>query len=188
MLALCAKNFAKVQRRTTKSLCEPLASSADKVSATPTSRTPRPSRRHDARASKRPSINGGSSLRGAVARQNVRRLPSRSMLATMACGESPRPGGQPKTWHKSLVDDLKVFRATKGSTEQSPLVFGVETVLWTTAAKKVDKWYRVVLEEAERCMVRWHEEEVDKRRQRHASIMGCVQGKGERADAEGGRR
>ena len=35
-----------------------------------------------------------------------------------------------------VVDDLGVFRATEGSTENVPLVFGVETVLWPTAAKK----------------------------------------------------
>ena len=42
--------------------------------------------------------------------------------------------------------------------EHSPLVFGVETALWPMAAKKAGKWYRVVLEAAERFMVRWHED------------------------------
>ena len=43
-----------------------------------------------------------------------------------------------------------MFRATEGSTESLPLVFGVETVLWTTTAKKRGKWYRGVVEAAER--------------------------------------
>ena len=42
--------------------------------------------------------------------------------------------------------------------EHSPLVFGVETALWPMAAKKAGKWYRVVLEAAERFMVRWHQQ------------------------------
>ena len=51
--------------RLTKSSCEILlASSADNVPTIPPSRTRRLSRRHDARASKRPSVNGGYSLRG----------------------------------------------------------------------------------------------------------------------------
>ena len=44
---------------------------------------------------------------GAVARQNEGRLPSRVMLATMTGGESPRPGGQSKSWYRRLVGDLK---------------------------------------------------------------------------------
>ena len=48
----------------------------------------------------------------------------------------------------------RVFRATEGSTEHSPLVFGVETALWQVAAKKEGKWYREVHEAAERFMVR----------------------------------
>ena len=66
--------------------------------------------------------------------QNEGRLPSRVMLATMANGESPGPGGQPKTWGKCLVDDLKVFRAPEGPTEHSSLMFGIETALEITAA------------------------------------------------------
>ena len=49
-----------------------------------------------------------------------------------------------KQWYpfahkKCLVDDLSVFRSTEGSAEHSPLRFGVEIVLWTTAAKKAGK-------------------------------------------------
>ena len=56
-----------------------------------------------------------------------------------------------KNWAQCLVDNL-AFRATEGSTESVPLVFGVETVLWPTAAQKGGKWYRGVVEVAE-CFV-----------------------------------
>ena len=46
-----------------------------------------------------------------------------------------------------IIDDLRVFRATEGSTEQPPLVFGVENVLRIT--NKGGKRYRGVLEAAE---------------------------------------
>ena len=74
-----------------------------------------------------------------------------------------------------IIDDLRVFRATEGSTEQPPLVFGVENVLRIT--NKVGKRYRGVLEAAERFMVRGHEEEAEKSTQRHASVIGSIQGK-----------
>lgn len=63
-------------------------------------------------------------------------LPSRRMLATTIGGEVRRPGGQSKSFHKRLwiVDDLRVFRATEGSAEPSPLVFGVGTAVSTIAA------------------------------------------------------
>ena len=102
------------------------------------------------------------------------------MFGTIAGGENPRPGGQVKTWHRCVVEDLREFRATEGSTELVPLVFGVETALWPTAAKKAGKWYRGILEAAERFMVRWHEAEAELSRQRRASAVGGVQGNGGR--------
>ena len=57
--------------------------------------------------------------------------------------------GWPWVGRVHLVDDLRVFRATEGSTESVPLVFNVETVRWPTVAKKGGKWYRGVLEAAE---------------------------------------
>ena len=51
------------ERCTAKSSCRSLAFSADNLPTTPPSRTRRCPRRHDARASKGPSLNGGSSLR-----------------------------------------------------------------------------------------------------------------------------
>ena len=75
----------------------------------------------------------------------------------MTGGEGRRPSGQPQSWYRCLLDDLKVFNATEGSTEHSKLVFGVEAEVWTIAAKKAGKWYRGVLEAAERFMVKWHD-------------------------------
>ena len=102
------------------------------------------------------------------------------MFGTMAGGESPRPGGQFKTWHRCIVEDLREFRATEESTEHSPLAFGVETALWSTAAKKAGEWYRGVLEAAERFMVRWHEDEAQLTRQCRAFAVGGVHGNGGR--------
>ena len=86
---------------------------------------------------------------GAVQRTNNARLNLRVMFGTMAGGENPGPGRLEKKWAQCLVGNLTVFRATEGSTESFPLVFGVETVLWPTAAKKGGKWYRGVVEATE---------------------------------------
>ena len=43
---------------------------------------------------------------------------------------------------RCIVADLTEFRATEESTEHSSsLVLGVETALWSTAARKAGKWY-----------------------------------------------
>ena len=62
---------------------------------------------------------------GGVQRTHNERLTRRVMLGTMAGGENPGPGRPEKNWAQRLVDDLRVFRATEGSTESVPLVFGV---------------------------------------------------------------
>ena len=46
---------------------------------------------------------------------------------------------------------------------------GVETVLWPTAAKKGGKWYRGVVVAAECLMARWHRDEAESSRLRHAA-------------------
>ena len=76
---------------------------------------------------------------GAVQRTQTARLTRRVTSGTMAGGENPGPGRPEKTWAQCLVDSLRVDRATEGSTESVNLVFGVETVLWPTAAKKGGK-------------------------------------------------
>ena len=83
-----------------------------------------------------------------------------------------------------IVEDLRVFRATEGSTEHCPLVFGVETEVWTVAANKAGKRYRGVLEAAKRCMVMWQKDGADASRKRHASAVGGAQGNGK----EGGQQ
>ena len=104
----------------------------------------------------------------------------------MAGGENPRPGGQLKTWHRCIVEKLREFRATEGATEHSPLVFGVVTALWSTAEKNAEKWYRGVLEAAERFMVKWHEDEAQLNRQRRESTVGGAEGdRGRGGDAGG---
>ena len=108
----------------------------------------------------------------------------------MAGGENPGPGRPERNWVKCLVDDLSVFRATEGSTKSVPLVFGVETVLWPTAAKKGGKWYRGVVEAAECFMTRWHRDEAESSWLRHATEdaksddkgRGARKGKGSRTD------
>ena len=79
----------------------------------------------------------------------------------MAGGEDPGQGRPEKDWAQCLVDDLRVFRATDGSTESVPLVLGAETVPRPTAAKKGGKWYRGVVEAAESFMTRWHRDEAE---------------------------
>ena len=59
------------------------------------------------------------------------------------------------------------------------MVFGVEIALWSTAAaKKAGKWYRGILEAAERFIVRWHEAEAEMSRQRRAAALDGAQGNG----------
>ena len=62
---------------------------------------------------------------GAVQRTHNERLTRRVMFGTMAGWENPGPGRPEKNWAQCLVDGLRVFQATKGSTENVPLVFGV---------------------------------------------------------------
>ena len=58
------------------------------------------------------------------------------------------------------------------------MVLGVETALWSTAAKRAGKCYRGVLETAERFMVKWHEDEAQLSSQRRAFSVGGAQGNG----------
>ena len=64
---------------------------------------------------------------GAVHRTNNERLARRMMLGAMAGGENPGPGRPETNWVPCLVGDLRVFRATEGSTESVPLVFGIDS-------------------------------------------------------------
>lgn len=103
------------------------------------------------------------------------------IFATNTDGENPGPSGKPKISHKCLpsavVDGLKAFQATEGSTENFLLMFGVESVPWPTAANKVDKLYQNILDAAGRLMVRWHAEEVKNSKRRHVSGIHRFEGK-----------
>ena len=68
----------------------------------------------------------------------------------------------------SIVDDLRVIRATERCTESSPLVFGLETVSWLTA-KNGGKWYREATAAAEYLMAKWHRGEAESSWLRHAA-------------------
>ena len=99
------------------------------------------------------------------------------MLGKITGVEGRRPGGQSRSWHRCLLD-LNAFDATNGSTEHFKLVFEVEAEVWTIAAKKAGKWYRGVLEAAERLMAKWHENGATLSRNRHASATRIAQGNG----------
>ena len=60
-----------------------------------------------------------------VARQPDARLPKRLMFDKLAEGEDPGRGSPEQNWLICLKDDVKVFRATHGSTADQPCVFGV---------------------------------------------------------------
>ena len=66
----------------------PLASSADNAQTTTSCRTPRPSRKQNARAPIRPS-GYGASFAGAVQRTHNERLTRRVKFGTMAGGDNP---------------------------------------------------------------------------------------------------
>lgn len=52
-------------------------------------------------------------------------------------------------------NDVRVFRATEGSTDGSPLRVRVESVVWPRAAKKNGKWYRGFVDAPDGFMARW---------------------------------
>ena len=66
---------------------------------------------------------------GAVQRTSNEQLAHRVMFGTMAGGVNPRRGRPEKNWAQCLVDNIRVFEATEGSTKSSTLLFGVETAM-----------------------------------------------------------
>ena len=76
---------------------------------------------------------------GAVQRTANERMTHRVMFETLPGGENPGPGRPENNWAQCLADDIRVFQATEESTDSSPLLFGVETVLWPRVAKKSGK-------------------------------------------------
>ena len=84
------------------------------------------------------------------------------MFGTMAGGVNPGRGLPEKNWAQCLADGIRVFKATEGSTDSSPLLFGVETVLWPSAAKKSGNWQRGIVDAVDRFMTRCHRGEAEK--------------------------
>ena len=60
--------------------------------------------------------------------------------------------------------------------------------MWTIAAKKRGKWYRGVLEEAERFMAKWYENEAALSKNRHASVWVVPKGIGRGGEQSQGNR
>eukprot|EP00903_Cladosiphon_okamuranus_P021702 g19952.t1 len=61
---------------------------------------------------------------GAVARQPDKRLPKRLTFDELAGGEKPGKGSPEQNWLTCLKDELRVFGATHGSTDDAPRVLG----------------------------------------------------------------
>ena len=88
------------------------------------------------------------------------------MFGRISGGVNLGRGRSEKNWAQCLVDDIRVFEATKGSTDSSPSLFGVKTVLWPRAAKKSGNWHRGIADAADRFMTRWHRGGAEKSWQR----------------------
>eukprot|EP00752_Nemacystus_decipiens_P017175 g15387.t1 len=90
------------------------------------------------------------------------------MFGELTGGEKPGKGSPEQNWLTCLKDDLRVFGATHGSTNDVPCVFGVPKLVWSEAAK-VDggvPWHTGVLQGAERFMAAWHKDEEEASLQR----------------------
>ena len=100
---------------------------------------------------------------GAVVRQPDGRLPKRLMFGELAGGEKPE-----ENCLICLKDDLKVFDATHGSTDDAPCVSGVPKLVWSETAKVEEgvPWHAGVLKGAERFMTSWHKGEEEASLQR----------------------
>ena len=116
------------------------------------------------------AIRKGLLFAGGVQRTTNERLTRRVIFfGTTAGGDYPRPCRSENNWAHCLADDLIIFQATEGSTEGYPFLFGVETAFWPRAAKKSGKWYGGVVEAADGFMARWHRDEAERSRLRHAA-------------------
>ena len=59
---------------------------------------------------------------GAVQRTTNERLTHRLMFEAMAGGVNPGRGRPEKNWAQCLVDDIRVFEASEGSTDSFPFI------------------------------------------------------------------
>ena len=102
---------------------------------------------------------------GAIQRMTNERLTHRVVFGTMA-GGNPGPGRPENNWAQCPVVDIRVFEANEGSTDSSPLLLGVETVVRPKAAKESGNGRRGIVDAADRFMARWHRGEAEKSWQR----------------------
>ena len=103
---------------------------------------------------------------GAVQWTSDERPTHRVIFRTMAGWVNPGRGRPENIWTQCLVDDIRLFAATEGSMDSSPLLFGVETVLWPRAAKKSGNWHRRFVDAEDRFTTRWHRGEAERSWQR----------------------
>ena len=99
------------------------------------------------------------------------------MFGMIAGGVSPGRGRKRKNWAQCLADYISVFKATEGSTDSSPWLFGVDTVL-LRAAMKSGNWYRGLVGATDRFMTRWHRSEAEKNWLRRAPVDAKKSNKG----------
>ena len=96
-----------------------------------------------------------------MARQPAGRLPKRLMDGKLVGVENPDKRRPERNWLDCLKDDFQAFGATDGSMMGNRLTFGVNTAVWTLAAKMDNRgpWHKGVLQGAETFMTSWHKEE-----------------------------
>ena len=109
---------------------------------------------------------------GVLARQGDKKLPRRLLFAgRLENGENPGPGQPAQHWQKSLRDDFKAFGALHGSTLIDRRTFGVDSLVWTDAARKEEgvSRYTGVLLGAERFMASWRKSQEEASRLREVN-------------------
>ena len=68
-------------------------------------------------------------------RAKPEQLTRRVIFWTMTGGENPAPGRPGNARARCLVGAVVVLGTKEGSTDTSPSLFGVETVVWSTVVK-----------------------------------------------------
>ena len=96
-----------------------------------------------------------------MARQSAGRLPKRLVDGKLVGAGNPGKGRPEQNWLDCLKDDFQAVGATDGSRMDNRLTFGVNTAVWTLAAKMGNgvPWHKGVLQGAEIFMTSWHKEE-----------------------------
>ena len=75
---------------------------------------------------------------GAMARQPAGRLRKRLMDGKLVGGEDPGKGRPEQNWLEYLKNEFQAFGAMDGSMVDNRLTFGVNSAIWTLAAKMDD--------------------------------------------------